>query len=382
MATLAAFQGGFDIFRGGVDVLRGTVEAQRALSAATSASAAAEAARGAAVASTGAAATAATPSLVAMNVALGPVGIAVLGIGAALATGVTLWRNWGDEGEDAGQRAADASEEARGRHDALREAINASINAANDLNSIGERRRGLLGPSDRISAIDREIGEEQNRTISGFFTAGDFFAQRNRIGGQSGLERIGEARGIFENIEGLIRERQRVGDRQFRINESSLEQQIRSQKGVIDQETRTQDAIATQVGRLRPGELRQFERLRADATDEDGATNFRPEQLRQLAQLVPAFGGDIERRELARRGGREVDPEGNVVESAERLDRAREQLANLESTIDELRDGNERRQELEAGNLQRVLGVLEGFARRIAEIENENLRNGQGAFTN
>lgn len=135
LETLAKIQGAFDVFAGTVDVVKGLREGYTALSAAQAATTA-----------TTVGLTTATTSLTA---ALAPIG---LGLGAALAVGILLWKDWGE----AAQSAADLAEESIIRTRRNLEDQNAEFA---EFAALQDKIRGVQSPAERVASIRGELGQ-------------------------------------------------------------------------------------------------------------------------------------------------------------------------------------------------------------------------------
>lgn len=341
LKTVAAFQGGFDIFKGGVEIIKGVTEANRALAAASSVAAVAETAKGTAIAGTGAAAAAATPALIGFQAATGPVGIAILGVGAALATGVALWRQYAGGVEEATEAEYDFAEARRRSSEGARDQL------AN-IKSIRDAQLSLT-----------EATKERNRLEQGvrgaaFGSPGD---PNNPFGARPSRGLLDDPDTLFNPLAeqagqlGRVLEldRQRLDMAKAQLIEAeklgvAREQLIEKQQRAADLATKELEAeqakvrsIQAQVGALSELESAELNRL---ANKVKAGEDLSRAELQKLNQLGGQITGGFVEQQFANRGAGQAEALAKIfgidlnARQADLQNRARDESRRLDQLTD------------------------------------------------
>lgn len=405
LATLALFQGGFDIIKGGVDVVHHLSNAFKATAAAGGLAAVAQAFYTKATV----AATTATLALTAAMLA-NPVTAILVAIGAAVAIGVALWRSWGDEGEKANKRIEEsmsavtkAAQRFRLESQQQVQVLREQLAAAQRLAGIGETGRalealrsgssegrlsdadaksgGALNASRNASLIDDEKMREEIKKSS-LATARDAAAQVE-------IERDRQTE-ILRLIRAEADQKDRALDKQKQLIESR-QRELQVAQDLLETEKKRVQSIEAQLGATTKAEQAELRRL---ADKVAGGEQLTARQAERLGQLGGDLTKDIAQQQLANLGKDFADElaaklgidlrgrQGELQEDANRKESALNELTGGDTKGALERIAKEREklaQETEAAlakqieYLDQIEKVYQRVLERLAEIERATL---------
>lgn len=142
-----------------------------------------------------------------MTAAAGPVGIALAAVTAAIGFGVTAWRNYAQQQEDAARRIRE------GAIPALDDLISRA-NAANAALSLRARLARGLGNEREQDTFTQEAGEYANVA-----------RQRRDLARREGGVGVADAEAEFERAQGVVEYRQRLADQAYQRQREEQRQQ-------------------------------------------------------------------------------------------------------------------------------------------------------------
>lgn len=397
LATIAKFQGGFDVIKGGATTIKGLMEGTVALKAATGAATVVQAIQTVGMIAFTTATTAATIAVNALKAALGPIGALITVIGLAVAGVAALWSKFSSSEDDAAESAKKANEQLKqqiklvetlrgisrqttneriallgddDREGKLRERIKAAPDSFANLkstegilrSSIAERSaRGedtsqqeslLLANLKQQVEVSEQLKEDQRQIYDLAIKKAD--AQEREL---EKAKQVNEA-----NIKGLETAREKL-----RVEEGKL-QSINAQFGALSKGE--QDELRRLSERVKAGEtlnrreLERAERLGGSLTrDFVERQRARQGEAAGAADIGAAFGNNINAGvEGARRG----------ISEAEALAAASQEAVTKQEEL--LAASREARQQ-EVQVLDQILKDLDEYKKKLAELVRTQERN-------